>query len=133
MKPQIVTTDAGEELVILSRRDYDALLAQLGDEEAEDRMTERVAEEARRRIASGEDTLLRAGPDGRPPRPSPPHTFGERVRAARRAAGKSQMALAEEVRIGQSYLSEIENDEKMPSDEVVDRLAAVLGLTITKR
>ena len=40
-------TEAGEELVVLSRRDYDALLAQLGDEDAEDRMTLVIAAEAR--------------------------------------------------------------------------------------
>ena len=44
MKPQFLTTENGEELVVLSRRDYDSLLAQLGDEDAEDRMTVRIAE-----------------------------------------------------------------------------------------
>jgi hypothetical protein len=43
---QIITTEAGEELVVLPRRQYDALLAQLGDEEAEDRMTLLLAQEA---------------------------------------------------------------------------------------
>lgn len=68
MKPQMFKTDAGEELVLLSRRDYDALLASAGDEDAEDRMTERLVEEARARIASGQETLIPAGPDGRPQR-----------------------------------------------------------------
>jgi hypothetical protein len=43
---QIITTEAGEELVVLPRRQYDALLARLGDEEAEDRMTVVLAREA---------------------------------------------------------------------------------------
>ena len=60
MKPQIITTDSGEELVVLSRREYDALLAQLGDEEAEDRMTMLLADEARQRIARGDETLIAA-------------------------------------------------------------------------
>lgn len=37
MDPQIIITAGGEELVVLSRRDFDSLLARLGDEEAEDR------------------------------------------------------------------------------------------------
>jgi hypothetical protein len=60
MKPHIITTDSGEELVVLTRREYDSLLAQLGDEEAEDRMTMLLADEARQRIASGEETLIAA-------------------------------------------------------------------------
>jgi len=48
MEPHFITTEGGEELVILSRREYDALLASLGDEEAEDRMTVLFAEEVRR-------------------------------------------------------------------------------------
>ncbi len=58
MKPHFITTDSGEELVVLSRREYDSLLARLGDEEAEDRMTILIAEEVRQRIASGEEKLL---------------------------------------------------------------------------
>ena len=38
MEPQVLKTAAGEELVVLPRRDYDVLLARLGDEEAEDRL-----------------------------------------------------------------------------------------------
>ena len=58
MKPTFITTDGGEELVVLSRREYDSLLARLGDEEAEDRMTMRIADEVRQRIDSGEEELL---------------------------------------------------------------------------
>jgi hypothetical protein len=58
MTPQFITTEGGEELVILSRREYDSLLASLGDEEAEDRMTVLLAEEVRRRIDSGEEELV---------------------------------------------------------------------------
>lgn len=58
MKPHFITTDSGEELVLLTRREYDSLLARLGDEEAEDRMTMLIAEEIRNRIASGEEKLV---------------------------------------------------------------------------
>src|SRR5947207_10004553 len=56
--PQVITTDGGEELIVLTRRDYDALLAQAGDEEAEDRMTARLIEESEAAIARGEDVML---------------------------------------------------------------------------
>ena len=58
MAPQFLRTQTGEELVVLSRREYDSLLARLGDEEAEDRMTVLLAEEVRRRIESGEEELV---------------------------------------------------------------------------
>lgn len=47
---QIIRT-TGEDLVVLSRRDYDALLARAGDEAAEDRMTVRILEDQRGRTA----------------------------------------------------------------------------------
>ena len=43
---QTIKTD-GEDLVVMSRRDYDALLAQAGDEDAEDRMCVRIIEQSR--------------------------------------------------------------------------------------
>jgi DNA-binding XRE family transcriptional regulator len=46
-KPQFIRTEAGEEFVVLSRRDYDAMRARLGDEDAEDRMTARIVKEAK--------------------------------------------------------------------------------------
>ena len=47
MDNQTIKAPSGDELVVLSRRDYDALMAQLGDEEAEDRMTLLIAVEGR--------------------------------------------------------------------------------------
>jgi hypothetical protein len=50
-KLQVITTDSGEELVVLSRRDYDALRARAGDAEAEDAIEQdaltRLGEEER--------------------------------------------------------------------------------------
>ena len=47
MGVQILKTDDGDELIVLSRRDYDALLARAGDDDAEDRMTLVIAAESR--------------------------------------------------------------------------------------
>ena len=128
MTPQFITTDSGEELVLLSRRDYDAMLARLGDEEAEDRVTERLVAEARGRIAAGEDGLVRAGSDGRPPRPDQGETFGQKVRRLRREQGYSQIELAAMAEITQGYLSDIEGDRKRPTTEVLWKLRSALGM-----
>src|SRR3712207_4427205 len=113
MKHTIFTTEGGEELVILSRRDFDALLAAAGDDAAEDRMAARIYEEAKARLASGKDQLA--------------PTIGACIKAKRKKLGLSQMQLAASVEIGQGYLSEIENDAKMPSPDVLKRIAAALG------
>jgi ribosome-binding protein aMBF1 (putative translation factor) len=121
MTAQIIKTEGGEEIVILSRREYDALLARLGNEAAEDRMTERMAREARARLDAGAEIAL-------------PAWLGEAVargdtavKAARKRAGKTQAALAEEVGIVQSYLSDIERGDKRGTPEVLQRIAKALG------
>lgn len=125
MHPHFITTDGGEELVILPRRDYDAMLARLGDEEAEDRMTVLLAREARRDLASGDEQLIPAVADGRPPAQMP---TGARIRGVRRASGFSQMRLAEEAGITQGYLSDIEGGRKKPTVEVIERICKALGI-----
>ena len=55
---QIIRTESGEELVVLSRREYTALLARAGDEEAEDEMTRIMGEEFKAALARGEDIAL---------------------------------------------------------------------------
>jgi len=55
---QIITTDAGEELVVLSRRDYDALAARAGDDAAEDTMAARLLDETDAALAAGDDVAL---------------------------------------------------------------------------
>lgn len=127
MQPQIITTDTGEELVVLPRRDYDAMLARLGDEDAEDRMTELLVAEARERIATGMDDLLRAGPDGRPPRPGN-ETLGQIVRRLRREQDRSQQELAAMVEITQGYLSDIESGRKQPTPSVMWKIRSALGM-----
>jgi ribosome-binding protein aMBF1 (putative translation factor) len=126
LKPQIITTDAGEELVVLPRRAYDALLARLGDEEAEDRMAARLAARMRARVVSGAERLIEAGPDGRPSRPQ--DGLGEIVKSARQSRRLSQQKLAEALAITQGYLSDIERGRKTASAELRRRIARRLRL-----
>jgi DNA-binding XRE family transcriptional regulator len=118
MKVQTIKTDGGDELIVMSRRDYDALLARAGDEEAEDRMTLAIAAEAR-----GEATL---------PEPvSRDVLAGHSVlRAVRRWRGLTQSELAEATGLTQSFLSEIENRTKAGSPETLSKLAKKLDVPI---
>ncbi|GAB4370277.1 MAG: hypothetical protein Kow0062_04830 [Acidobacteriota bacterium] len=54
--------------------------------------------------------------------------FRELIRTRREAAGWTKKRLAELVGVTQPYIVQIENDGKVPSDAVVQRLADVLGL-----
>lgn len=117
MSVQILTTEAGEELVVLSRRDYDALLARLGDVEAEDRMTLIVAAEARGQTTLPE-SVSKAILGGDTP-----------LKALRRWRGMTQAQLAAAADINQGYLSELESGVKTGSAQILAKLASSLDLT----
>lgn len=120
MPPQIITTEAGEELVVLSRRDYDALMARLGDEAAEARAAARIVAEGRHAIDAGREASL-------------PDWLGEAIargqtalKSARKRAGLSQIELAVAAGITQGYLSDIERGAKVGADDVLRRIANAL-------
>lgn len=99
---QTITTEGGETLVVLSRRDYDALLARAGDEDAEDRMTLLIAAEAR-----GEKPL--------PAEVSASVLNGSSlVEALRRWRGLSQEQLATAAGLTQGRLEELERNRLRP-------------------
>jgi transcriptional regulator with XRE-family HTH domain len=55
-------------------------------------------------------------------------TFGDFIREARIATGQSLRDLAKALEISPSYLSDIENDRRVPSEDVLGKLAALLAL-----
>jgi DNA-binding XRE family transcriptional regulator len=122
--PQFIRTETGEELVVLARRDYEALLARAGDEAAEDAMSTRIAEEVRAAIASGADVVLpeavwkdiEAGANP--------------VRALRRFRGMTQQELATAAGLSQSFLSEIEAGRKRGTPDTLKALARVLAVPL---
>lgn len=116
---QRLTTEAGDELIVLSRRDYDALLARAGDEEAEDRMTLVLAAEAR-----ADEPL--------PAAVSNAVLNGESMlRAVRLWRGVTQADLANRIGINQGYLSELESRSKTGTDETLTKIAN--GLDVPTR
>lgn len=55
-------------------------------------------------------------------------TLGEWLRTARIAKGPSLRATAESLQVTPSYLSDIENDRRVPAEDVLQRLAGLLDL-----
>ncbi|MGB8819061.1 MAG: helix-turn-helix transcriptional regulator [Rhizobiaceae bacterium] len=113
---QRLITETGDELIVMSKRDYDALLARAGDEDAEDRMTLILAAEER----AGE------------PLPEPVSQLllngDSLLRSLRTWRGVSQADLAKRAAINQGYLSEMENLAKTGSVEVLTKLADELDV-----
>lgn len=56
------------------------------------------------------------------------NTLGDEIREARIKAGKRLRPFAEELELAPSYLSDIENDRRVPSEEVMKRIASKLDL-----
>jgi DNA-binding XRE family transcriptional regulator len=114
MATQTLKTESGEELIVLSRREYDSLLAWLGDEDAEDRMTPILAAEARAEA----------------PLPEPVSAAilgGDSVLKALRVwRGMTQVQLAEAAGVGQGCVSELEARAKTGSPETLTKLARCL-------
>lgn len=57
-------------------------------------------------------------------------TLGEYIRDMRAAMQLSQPQLAEQIGIEQSYLSKLENDKSLPSNEVFRRLLSALNVSL---
>lgn len=57
-------------------------------------------------------------------------TFGEKIRTLRNAKNMSQPEFAALVGIEQSYLSKLENDKSVPSNDIFRALLNALGLTV---
>ena len=55
-------------------------------------------------------------------------TLGQQIRDARVAAGLSLRALARQLEVAPSYMNDIENDRRVPSEAVLLRIASTLDL-----
>src|ERR1700722_14688210 len=118
-KSQIIHTD-GEDLVVIARSDYEALLARAGDAASEDAMTARIVEATDAKIARGEDVALPAAvwaaiESGEHP-----------VRAIRKYRGLTQIEVAGRAGLHQGYIADIEAGKKIGSTPI----AAALGVPL---
>jgi len=121
MEPQFIRTPTGEELVVLARADYEALLADSA-EAGEDAADAALYLARKADLDAGLDQVL-------PPPVSAALLRGERLlRALRRWRGVTQKELASRTGLAQGYLSEIEVGAKVGSGDALGRIASALDV-----
>ena len=119
-KPQIIKTERGEELVVLSRREYDAMRARAGDDEAEDIVAAHLIADAKAAKAAALPLSVWDDIDNAP---SP-------IRPLRKWRKLTQEELAEKAGITQAYLSELETGRKVGNVATLRSIASALGVGI---
>src|SRR6185436_11875008 len=111
-KPQIIRTEGGEELVVISLSDYEELQRRAGEDDAEEEeWIRQVVAESDAAIARGDDVLLplevwRSIDGG-----------DSAVRVLRKHRRVTQAELATKAGITQAFLSEIERGRKVGTTE----------------
>jgi len=120
-EPQIIRSSSGDELVVLPRADYEALLAR-AEAAAEDEDDIAIYDARKAALAAGLDSLL-------PPAVSAAVLQGSSLlRAIRLWRGRSQANLAERTGLAQGYLSDLENRRRAGSAETFEKLALALDV-----
>lgn len=121
-KIQIITSPSGEQMVVLSKEEFDLMAANQFDEDAE---TVRIYRESMAAIERGEDIALpEAVWDRLEARESP-------VRVLREFRSMTQKELAEAAGISQSYLSEIERGAREGTLSTIKAIAKALAVPLT--
>jgi hypothetical protein len=119
--PQIIRTPGGEELVVLTRSEYEALLAHADHEED-------AADVA---IYDARKAELTAGGDVLPPEVSAAILRGDsRLKAIRKWRDETQMHLEFKTGISQGYLSDLENGRRAGTPETFAKLAQALNVPV---
>lgn len=120
MKPQIIKTEDGE-LVVLPRRDYDALVKRAKEAGSEDAGTARIIAKSNAALAAGQEMEL-------PAEVAEAIACGENpLRVIREWRDMTQMYLGEmKTNIGQSTISALENGTRRGTTAVWKQLAGAL-------
>jgi DNA-binding XRE family transcriptional regulator len=111
-KPQIITSPSGEELVVLSRRDYEDLV---------DMLVARTADAA---LAASRDELLTAEETAALVAAPAPLAFWRKKR------GKTQAQLASEIGVSQNFLSDLERGKASGDVTLYAKLGQCLNVRI---
>jgi len=118
-EPQIIRTPSGEEMVVISRAEYDALVAAARTEDEEDAA-----------IYDARKAALVADPTGLLPQP-----VGEAIlkgdsllRALRRWRAVTRSQLAARAGVGLGAISDIENRRRIGAPDILGRLARALDV-----
>jgi PHD/YefM family antitoxin component YafN of YafNO toxin-antitoxin module len=121
--PQIIRTASGEELVVLPRADYEALLER-ADHDAEDADDLAIYDARKAELAAGDDLLPQAVSDA--------ILRGySRLKAIRTWRGQTQRHLHSATDIAQGYLSDLESGRWQGSPETITKLARALDVPVT--
>jgi transcriptional regulator with XRE-family HTH domain len=119
--PIMTKTPRGDDIVILSRAEYDALTAGRRDEDAADAAH---ANNILAAIASGRETLLTSEQANQLLAARTPLAFRRKHR------GMTQQALSKSVGVAQGFISEIENGTKTGDVQTLAAMARVLAITL---
>ena len=120
--PQIIRTPNGEELVVLPRAEYEALLER-ADRDAEDADDLAVYDARKAELAAGGVVL--------PPQVSAAILRGDsRLKAIRDWRGETQRRLGLKTGTGQGYLSDLENGRRAGTRETLAKLAQALDVPV---
>ncbi|MGA8586957.1 MAG: helix-turn-helix transcriptional regulator [Roseiarcus sp.] len=118
--PQIIRTPDGEELVVLPRADYEALVER-ADHEAEDAEDVAIYDARKAELAAGGGIL--------PPQVSAAILRGDsRLKAIRNWRGETQLHLTFKTGIAQGYLSDLENGRRRGTSDTIAKLAQALNV-----
>ena len=119
---QIIKAPNGDELVVMPRAEYEALVAGQLSEDAEEAADIAAFDAAVAELAGSSNAIL-------PKEVSQFITGGDRrLKAIRKWRGLTQIALSEKSGIGQSYLSEMESGRKTGAPDTIDALAKALDV-----
>lgn len=120
--PQIIRTSSGEELVVLPRAEYEALLER-ADHDVEDADDVAIYDARKAELAAGGDVL--------PLEVSAAILRGDsRLKAVRNWRGETQTHLEFITGIGQGYLSDLENGRRTGTGETIAKLAQALDVPV---
>ena len=118
-EPQIIRTPSGDEMVIIPRAEYEALVAAAHNEDEDDVA---VYDARKAELAASRNGLL-------PPPVSEAMIKGDSLlRALRRWRDITQSDLAVKAEVGQGYLSDLESRRRTGAPETLRRLAQALGI-----
>jgi hypothetical protein len=119
---QIIRTPGGEELVVLPRAEYEALLDR-ADHEAEDADDIAIYDARKAELAAGGVVL--------PPEISVAILRGDsRLKDIRHWRDETQLHLTLKTGIGQGYLSDLENGRRTGTPETIAKLAQALKVPV---
>jgi len=120
--PQIIRSPSGEEMVVIPRAEYEALLER-ADHDAEDAEDVAIYDARKAELAAGGLVL--------PAEVSAAVLRGEsRLRAIRNWRDVTQVYLARKTNIGQGYLSDLESGRRTGTPETIAKLARALDVPV---